>query len=95
MGNLTEVLPLIFVLVALFSAIGIFVRISIKLRKGGGSMTTVVLGATDQFLTKDRLRAAETIINENAGKKLDEVKTEGTNDPSLNGTDRKIVEWWI
>jgi hypothetical protein len=52
---------------------GIFVRICIRLRKGGGSMTTIVLGATDAFLTHDRRKAAETIVNENAGKKFEEV----------------------
>ncbi len=41
-----------------------------RLRRGGGSLTTVVLGATEEFLTKDRKRAAETIVNENAGKKF-------------------------
>jgi hypothetical protein len=28
------------------------------------------MGATDGFLTKDKSRAAETIVNENAGKKF-------------------------
>jgi len=40
-----------------------------------GSMTTVVLGATDEFLTEDRKKAAETIVNENAGKKFEDQKT--------------------
>jgi hypothetical protein len=62
---------LVIVGVVLFFVIGIFVRISIRLRRGGGSLTTVVLGATDEFLTKERSKAAETIVNENAGKKFE------------------------
>ncbi len=83
MGNLSETLPIVLAAITLFAVIGIFVRTSIKLRKGGGSMTTVVIGATDQFLTKDRLRAAETIIVENAGENADEVNTEGMRDATL------------
>jgi len=36
-------------------------------------MTTTVLGATDAFLTQDRRKAAETIVNENAGKKFEQL----------------------
>lgn len=66
---MSETFPLVVVAVLLFLVVGIFVRISSRLRRGGGSLTTVVLGATDEFLTKDRSKAAETIVNENAGKK--------------------------
>jgi hypothetical protein len=37
------------------------------------------LGTTDGFLTQDKSKAAETIVNENAGKKLEDQKTEGSN----------------
>lgn len=65
---MSDALSLVIVAAILLLVIGIFVRISIRLRRGGGSLTTVVLGATDEFLTKDRSKAAETIVNENAGK---------------------------
>ena len=48
----------------------LFVRICKRLRGHGGSLTTIVLGATDEFLTKDKSKAAETIINENVGQKF-------------------------
>ncbi len=51
------------------------IRIFFRLKRGGGSMTTLALGSTDEFLNKDRLRAAETIVNENAGKKFDSITT--------------------
>ena len=64
----------IFLAAILFMVVWIFIRISVRLRRGGGSITTVVLGATDEFLTEDRKKAAETIVNENAGKKFEDNK---------------------
>jgi len=68
-----DLLTLLFALVLLLVVISIFIRICIKLRRGGGSLTCVVLGATDAFLTHDRRKAAETIVNENAGKKFEQL----------------------
>ncbi len=68
----TDTMALIVVAAVLCLVIVTFVRISIRLRRGGGSLTTVVLGATDEFLTEDKKRAAETIVNENAGKRFEE-----------------------
>ena len=66
-------LTLLFCLAILVIVTGIFIRICIKLRRGGGSLTTTVLGATDGFLTHEKRKAAETIVNENAGKKFEQV----------------------
>jgi len=68
-----DLLTLLFALVLLFVVIGIFIRICIKIRRGGGSLTCTVLGATDGFLTHERSKAAETIVNENAGKKFEQL----------------------
>jgi hypothetical protein len=68
-----DLLTLVFALFLLIAVIGIFIRICIKLRRGGGSLTTIVLGATDGFLTHEKSKAAETIVNENAGKKFEEI----------------------
>ena len=70
---MSDILALIVVFVLLIVVIGGFIRICVKLRRGGGSMTTTVLGATDAFLTQDRRKAAETIVNENAGKKFEQL----------------------
>ncbi len=70
--EMSETLSLLFVVVVVVAVIAIFIRISMRLRRGGGSLTTVVLGATDEFLTQDRSKAAETIVNENAGKKSED-----------------------
>jgi hypothetical protein len=67
---MSDTVPLIVVAALLLLVVGIFLRISWRLRRGGGSLTTVVLGTTDAFLTQERSKAAETIVNENAGKKF-------------------------
>ena len=72
----SEVVSYIVVVVLLVLVVGIFIRITIRLRRGGGSLTTVVLGSTDAFLSSDRRKAAETIVNENAGKMRE--------DPNIN-----------
>ena len=65
--------------IVLLAVIGIFLWIAVKVRRGGGSMTTTVLGATDAFLTHEKRRAAETIVNENAGKRRDAERTNSGN----------------
>lgn len=80
--DLTDIFAIAIVLVLLVAIVGIFVRISVGLRRGGGSLTTTVLGATDEFLTKEKSKAAETIINENAGKTFEDQKTSESKQPS-------------
>ncbi len=82
-----DILSLLFVAIILITVVAVFIRICIRLRRGGGSLTTVVLGATDEFLTRDRKRSAETIVNENAGKKFEAQKS---GDPAAPG--RKDAE---
>jgi hypothetical protein len=65
-------LTLLFAAVVPVGIIVVFIRITMRVRRGGGSLTIVVLGATDEFLTRDRSKAAETIVNGNAGKKLED-----------------------
>ena len=74
----SDSLSLLFLLIVLLLVIGIFIRITIRVRRGGGSLATLALGATDEFLTKDRSKAAEMIVNQNAGKKLWD---QGSEDP--------------
>ena len=77
---MNDVLALIVVLAAVAMVTGIFIRISIRLRRGGGSLTTSVLGATDGFLTQEKSKAAETIVNENAGKKFEQLPSSDPKD---------------
>lgn len=70
---MNDLLTLAFLLVVLVLVTGVFIRICVGLRRGGGSLTTVVLGATDAFLTHEKSKAAETIVDENAGKKFEQL----------------------
>lgn len=81
MNNSSETLSLVVLLFILLLVIGIFIRITIRVRRGGGSLTTLALGATDEFLTKNRSKAAEVIVNQNAGKTLWEQGSEDPKDP--------------
>jgi hypothetical protein len=75
--SMNDALSLLVIFTLLVVIIGTFIRICVKLRRGGGSMTTIVLGATDAFLSHDRRKAAETIVNENAGKKFQQLPSPG------------------
>jgi hypothetical protein len=66
-------LSLLLFFIIMATAIGVFIWICVRLRRGGGSMTTILLGTTDAFLTHDKSKAAETIVNENAGKSLEQL----------------------
>ncbi|MGA9116737.1 MAG: hypothetical protein WB626_08180 [Bacteroidota bacterium] len=67
MGS-SDILSLAVVAGVLVLVTGIFICISMRVRRGGGSLTTAILGATDGFLTREKSKAAETIVNDNAGK---------------------------
>jgi len=76
---MSETLQIIFVGLTVILLVAFFIRVAARIRKGGGSLTTVVLGATDSFLNSDRHRASVTIVNENAGKnKEPDVHSLGT-----------------
>lgn len=70
-----------------------YVCLCIRLRKGGGSLTTLGLGSTYEFMTKDRRKASEAIVNMNAGiehedphrKELKGSETEQTDGEGTSG----------
>ena len=70
---MTEIILAVFLLLA---AIYLFIRISGKLRKGGGSLTTTMLGATDLFYDKEKKNAVSQILEMKAGKKQEEQSSE-------------------
>jgi len=65
----SDVSTVIFVSVVLLGVISVFIWICIRVRRGGGSMTTIAMGATDGFLSKDQSKAVETVVEQNAGKR--------------------------
>ncbi|MEJ2048283.1 MAG: hypothetical protein P8Y60_00285 [Calditrichota bacterium] len=74
---MTEILLTIFLLTA---AIYLFIRISGKLRKGGGSLTTTMLGATNLFYDKEKKNEIRQIVEMKAGKKQKEQSSEEPED---------------
>lgn len=80
MDNSNAIASLIVVLLSLTVFVGVFIWLAMKIRKSGGSLTTVVLGATDHFLAKEKSRAAAVILDQKADKKLDELHREEPED---------------
>jgi hypothetical protein len=63
---------LVFAALVLLAVVATFVRICIRLKRGGGRLTTIGLGATYELMPQDRRKATATILNMNAGKKLED-----------------------
>ena len=52
--------------------VGLFIRITMILRRRGGSMVTTMLGATYELHGQDRRKAIETIVEKAADQKTEE-----------------------
>jgi hypothetical protein len=68
MTPLSDASSLLDLIAMLVVVIGTFVKNSIRLRQGGGSLPTNVLGTTEDFLTEECTIASQAIVNANAGK---------------------------
>ncbi|HAB50963.1 MAG: hypothetical protein A2315_17315 [Ignavibacteria bacterium RIFOXYB2_FULL_35_12] len=49
-----------------------FIRIALRIRRNGGSITTTVFAATYDFYNKDKRKAIEVISEQKASKKMEE-----------------------
>ena len=67
-----DTIDIILVFVLLLTAAMVFIRIAVKVRRGGGSMTTLMHGAVDGFYNKDKKKAIEYTTEQKAGKKMKE-----------------------
>ncbi|MFQ5582934.1 MAG: hypothetical protein ACE5GL_00690 [Calditrichia bacterium] len=76
MWNINDILSLTVAAVLLFLTIFVFIRISNRLRKGGGSMLTTMTDATDAFYNREKKKAIETLVDQGSGKKLEEQAPE-------------------
>lgn len=74
MGN--DVLNLIVLSTVLMIVIVVFIRIAIRLRKYGGSLTTTMFAATYEFLNNDKRKAVKEIVNMKTNKKTEEQKSD-------------------
>ncbi len=75
-----NLLGLIMVAVALIVVIIIFIMIAVKLRKHGGSLTTITFGTTYEFLNKDKREAVEEILDMNINKQKEVQPTDKPKD---------------
>ena len=76
-----------FALLILAIVLIIFIRISRKVRRGGSGATIATLGSLYDLHNKDSRRAIETIVEINAGKKMEEQKSSGGEAPSTDMPD--------
>jgi hypothetical protein len=72
-------LPAIIILAVLI----LFARISARLRKRGGSLTSLLLGATYEFYNQDHRKAAEVVVEERSDKKQKEQDSGDEDDEGL------------
>jgi predicted Holliday junction resolvase-like endonuclease len=67
-----EILNISFVIILILFVIFIFIKIALRVRKYGGSLTTTMFASTYEFLNKDKREAVEEIVEMKANKKLEE-----------------------
>lgn len=67
-----DTLDILTIVFGVLAVIYIFIKISMRARKQGGSMTTTMHAATHDLLDKDKQAAAEEVIERKADKKFDE-----------------------
>lgn len=68
MNDLAVLIPFIIIGIIFF----LLLKITLKIRRKGGSLTHIVYGANQEFLTKDQNKAIEVVVNRNANKKEEE-----------------------
>lgn len=84
------ILPTMIVLIVTI----LFLRVSIRMRKKGGSLTSVVLGSTHALHGQDRRKALEIILEKNAGQKVEEQDSESQDDDQASspGSSRNLSD---
>jgi len=68
----------------------LFIRIALRIRKTGGTMSTTVHGALDAFYNHDKKRAAQVVVDVQAHKKMDEQASADLNN-SKNTKNKEIL----
>jgi predicted Holliday junction resolvase-like endonuclease len=71
-----NLLNISFVIILILFIIFIFIKVALRVRKYGGSLTTTMFASTYEFLNKDKREAVEEIVEMKANKKLEEEKSE-------------------
>ena len=69
---MSDVLSILAGLVILIIFIFIMVKVASSFSKGTGSMATTLTGAADAFYNKEKKKAMEIIVEQKAGKRMQE-----------------------
>ena len=85
-NNFVIVLEILLIIVAVTTFAFLLTKYFRNARKGGGSMPVTIYGATDAFMDTNGKKAVETIVEERAGKKMQEQSS----DEPYN----KMSEFW-
>jgi hypothetical protein len=67
-----DILYIVLAIILLLAVVFIFIRIALRIRRSGGSMTTLMHGAADGLYNKDKGKAIEYTTEQKAGKKMNE-----------------------
>jgi hypothetical protein len=78
-----EITSIILPAAILLLVVIVFLRVSRRMRKRGGSLTSVLLGATYELHGKDRREAIEVIVEQKAEKKQKEPGSGDTDDEDV------------
>jgi hypothetical protein len=76
-----DLTSLLFVAILLLALIYFFIKIALRMRKHGGSMTTTMHAATYEFLSKDMRESVKEVVEIKANKKMEE---ESSDKPKLD-----------
>lgn len=71
-----DLFSLIFITVLLILVVALFIRIALRTRKHGGSLTTLMFGSTYEFYNNEKRKAIEQIVENKANKKMKEESTD-------------------
>ncbi|NIA31920.1 MAG: hypothetical protein GWP06_18670 [Actinobacteria bacterium] len=75
MGEIAEIWQNLFPLLVGLLFLIFFVKTSIMLRKRGGSMTSVLFGATDAFYNREQRKAVIEVVEQKSDKKRKEQES--------------------
>ncbi len=85
--TINELLSLLLMLFLLIFCIYFFIRIALKVRKGGGSIPFLISsGATDAFYDRDKKFAIKEVVERNAHKKMEEQSSSDPEDKEFDPT---------
>lgn len=71
-----NLLNISFVIILILLIVVLFIKIVLRIRKYGGSLTTTMFASTYEFLNKDKREAVGEIVEMKANKKLEEDESD-------------------